>query len=978
MKKFSTLFATLLFVVTNIFSQAGSLDINFGPGGKVITNIDPINQSDDRIAAMAIQTDGKIVVAGTSKLPDYPTSYVPSIIMRYNVNGTIDNSFNFNGTFLGYGVKFTAVAVQADGKIVGAGTNFSLIRLNPNGTIDNSFGSGGTTSLPLGTAAKVMAVQADGKIILAGTYSDGSGKQFVISRFNSDGAPDNSFDGDGYVITDFGSPEEEIRSVAIQTDGKIVATGYTVLAGSTRIALARYDVNGTLDNSFDGDGMLTASFGTTNDIGGGVAIQADGKIIVSGYANTTAALARFTAAGVLDNSFDGDGKMVTTTFVMPQEPLSVAIQNDGKIVVAPALPNDYGLLRFNSDGSPDNSFDGDGITTMDIAGNGDRAKCMAIQGNGRIFVAGYSINNHSDFSIACFQQNGTPDNSFNGNGKIDNVWNASFDLAHAIAIQSDGKIIVAGDTGREDLATTNDFALARYNTDGTLDNTFDGDGRLSFTIGIDETFYALAVQPDGKILAAGVGQYQWSISKFDVSVVRLNPDGSRDNTFGGDGLVFVVPSSDNDMVTSIAVQSDGKVLIAGANWVFRLNTNGSLDNSFDGDGRINTPIGTYGFLAIQNDGKILVAGANNSDFAIARYTSTGAIDNSFDGDGMVTTDFGSAEWISSIKVQSDGKIVAGGGSGNNFAIARYNSDGTLDNSFDGDGKQTTDMNGTAGTGVLPYTLDIQSNGKIVMSGQTRNTSDDFILARYNTDGTLDNSFDGDGKATVDFAPGSNDHMAGMAISSNRIYMAGWVLTPGGFDFALAAIVADPLLGPLPLQLRDFSGKRINDDALLSWKTENETNMLEYTVERSVDGRNYSAVGTVTAANRAGMHYYNLTDQNITSLNASVIYYRLKEKGIDGKFSHSRIIALALDKNKNIVLFYPNPVINEANIALTVNRQDKLQVRIIDNKGRVMKQQQWNVTAGSTSLSLDVKNLAAGMYYLEIKGESIDYKKPFIK
>jgi hypothetical protein len=155
-------------------------------------------------------------------------------------------------------------------------------------------------------------------------------------------------------------------------------------------------------------------------------------------------------------------------------------------------------------------------------------------------------------------------------------------------------------------------------------------------------------------------------------------------------------------------------------------------------------------------------------------------------------------------------------------------------------------------------------------------------------------------------------------------------------------------------------------------------MLEYVLERSVDGRNYTEVGTLSAANRTGTHYYNFTDRNITSLNAAVIYYRLKQKGIDGKYAHSRIVALPVDRDKNIVLFYPNPVINEANVAITVNRQERLRIKITDNKGRLVKQMQWDVSAGSMSLSIDVKNLAAGMYYLEIKGESMDYRKQFIK
>jgi hypothetical protein len=256
---------------------------------------------------------------------------------------------------------------------------------------------------------------------------------------------------------------------------------------------------------------------------------------------------------------------------------------------------------------------------------------------------------------------------------------------------------------------------------------------------------------------------------------------------------------------------------------------------------------------------------------------------------------------------------------------------------------------------------------------------DFILARYNTDGSPDNSFDGDGKTVLDLWTGSFEHLWDMKLYGDRIYLAGEMMTAGAVDFVVAAVTGEPAAGgALPLQLRDFSGKKINEDALLTWKTENESDMLEYIVERSVDGRNYTGIGTLSAANRAGFHNYSFTDYSITSLNVSVVYYRLRQKGIDGKFSYSRIIALPIDKNKNIVLFYPNPVIHEANIALTVNRQEKLRIRIMDNKGRLVKQLQWEVSAGSTSLSVDVKNLAAGMYYLEIKGESIDYIKQFVK
>ena len=140
------------------------------------------------------------------------------------------------------------------------------------------------------------------------------------------------------------------------------------------------------------------------------------------------------------------------------------------------------------------------------------------------------------------------------------------------------------------------------------------------------------------------------------------------------------------------------------------------------------------------------------------------------------------------------------------------------------------------------------------------------------------------------------HLYAIKLLSNRIYMAReWDLQQVPSILHWAVVLNDALQGALPLQLRDFSGKRVNEDALLTWKTENESDMLEYIVERSIDGRNYTDIGTISAANRAGLHNYNFTDYNITSLNVPVIYYRLRQRGIDGKYSYSRIIALPLDK-----------------------------------------------------------------------------------
>jgi hypothetical protein len=183
---------------------------------------------------------------------------------------------------------------------------------------------------------------------------------------------------------------------------------------------------------------------------------------------------------------------------------------------------------------------------------------------------------------------------------------------------------------------------------------------------------------------------------------------------------------------------------------------------------------------------------------------------------------------------------------------------------------------------------------------------------------------------------------------------------------------------LPLSLLEFNGRLVNNNGLLNWKTSNEISTASFDIERSIDGRNYITAGNVAAANIPGDHHYNFTDNNITSLGVPVVYYRLKQKDIDGHFTYSRIVALSIGDSKSSVLFYPNPVINEANLTITINKPQQVQARIIDNAGRVVKQQQWNLSAGSVSLSVDVKGLAKGVYYLELKGKTINERKQFVK
>jgi uncharacterized delta-60 repeat protein len=401
MRKSALLSIVVLLFVFKSFSQPGGIDQTFGYHGKVITNIQDLNKGTEIFYAMILQPDGKIIAAGRT--------FAPGIICRYNPNGTLDNSFGENGMLFVYNYTFLSLALQPDGKIIAGGSGF-LMRFNSNGSFDNSFdGDGIATGIGGSAFSMAMTLQADGKILVAGNN--------LVARFNTNGSPDNSFNGTGQVSVSFGGTTE-LAGVAVQTNGKIVVSGNRSDA-ATVFGLARFNQDGTPDNSLNGIGQVTTSVSPGR--GFRVAIQTDGKILVVGYVGSNnVGLFRYNSDGTLDNSFDGDGKVISTTNSHTNPP-DLAIQADGKIVVAADNFTDFAVLRYNTDGSPDNSFDGDGMVITDMGGAGvtDRARCVSLQPDGKILVAGNTEpSSGADFAIARYNTDGSLDNSFDGDGKM--------------------------------------------------------------------------------------------------------------------------------------------------------------------------------------------------------------------------------------------------------------------------------------------------------------------------------------------------------------------------------------------------------------------------------------------------------------------------------------------------------------------------------------------------------------------------------
>jgi uncharacterized delta-60 repeat protein len=409
--------------------------------------------------------------------------------------------------------------------------------------------------------------------------------------------------------------------------------------------------------------------------------------------------------------------------------------------------------------------------------------------------------------VLSFAQPGSLDIGFGTGGKVTTDFNSNFDQGWAVIIQPDGKILVAGTVGT---SLNFDFGLVRYNSDGTLDNSFDTDGLVSTDFGNSaDNSHSLALQTDGKIILAG-----WSrkSSKDSIALVRYNTDGSLDYTFNTDGKILTGFGGNDIRGTLVALQGDGKIVVAG--WVgqpyydfalVRYNIDGSLDNNFGSNGIVKTNVGVANSidqaysLAIQNDGKIVLSGnAYNGidyDFATVRYKNDGGLDSSFGTYGKVLTSIGANDdFAYSMKIQSDDKILVAGISwngGDDFSIVRYNTDGSLDNTFDFDGILTTDL-GT--TYDVCYSINIQNDGKILAAGSSYFASSgyDIALVRYNIDGSLDNTFDTDGKVFTDFGTLEEDHAFSVTVQNDGKILVGGSSHVSSHDFAVARYYSFPL------------------------------------------------------------------------------------------------------------------------------------------------------------------------------------------
>ncbi|MFE1414546.1 calcium-binding protein [Streptomyces sp. NPDC058746] len=444
------------------------------------------------------------------------------------------------------------------------------------GDLDPTFGGGDgkvITDLPYYEDSPDMVLQPDGKILTVGTLTpaEGGDPAFSLVRYNPDGSPDTAF-GDGGAVATTISSGDSGQAVALQADGKIVVAGSTLVEQNgtawSQFTLLRYLPNGALDTAFGNAGRVFPDFGQGSS-GSAVRVLSNGRILAAGAGQGGFALARLLPDGSPDNTFGGGDGRVATPFPLGASVQDLALQSDGRIVAvgtasyaSPAFSTDVALARYTPDGSPDTSFDGDGQLLLDWGTSIDAANGVVLQADNKIVVSGYSS---EGFTTARFNTNGTPDTAFGGDGRVGVSFEAGTGIANDVALQPDGRIVAAG--GGAGTGDPHDFAVVRYNTDGSLDTTFSDDGKVTTDVG---PFYeddweqgqALAVQPDGKLVVAGVtedgtarGVVRYEVSgstppppvSADLSVTKT---GSPATVALGDSATYTVRVTNNSTTTT--------------------------------------------------------------------------------------------------------------------------------------------------------------------------------------------------------------------------------------------------------------------------------------------------------------------------------------------------------------------------------------------------------------------------------------------
>lgn len=752
----------LFLIVSNpilTFSQV--LDPTFGSNKGIIYNQFSTSNTDDLVSSAALQSDGNIIIVGSTS--------------EYGYTGFIS-------------------------------------RVYPTGSIDTSFNKGGYKLISSGPQ-EALAIQSDGKILVAG--------RMVLTRLNSDGSNDTTFNNSGNITLSLNGYNMKIKTLSILTNGKIMATGYVSNGTDNDFVLVRLNTNGTLDTSFDLDGISTLKLLGSNETLFATGIQTDGKIVIAGrrgittQSTTDYIIARFNSTGSLDTSFGTNGLVTSTTGIQ-----SLDFQSDGKIVTAGGGDNSSSTTtystttsstslyakRYNTDGSVDTAFNV--IKTAYRTSNTYQKPQIKCLKSGKILLSGTYTNssmaNH-EFALNQFNSNGTVDTSFSATGTVylgAGISNTSINsLSSFLIVKPDGKILTGGSVYSNTSTKGENFRIEFIQTSSTGVMEYFHD--LNLKQGVDY-IDSVIEQPSGKTVATVFSKIGYS--SIATLLIRYNQNGTIDNSFGniGDGIVYLV-----GVPCSMKQQLDGKILISITNpdnsiSIYRFLMDGVLDTSF---GQANVgfvtlldgyAIGRRGVdIVVSNEGSIYVANRYmRNSYGVIKLNYDGSVDTSYGDNGTASTRFDfysntESEYPMNLILNPDNSVVVTGVLSNgqpedaNYMVAtgivKFNKFGIIDNAFGVNGKiileninyiysndfladansnlylssiikggsittklssngiidTTYGTNGVVTSSYFSGSMFMEPDGKIM---KTNSINSQFAITRYNINGTLDTTF----------------------------------------------------------------------------------------------------------------------------------------------------------------------------------------------------------------------------------------------
>jgi uncharacterized delta-60 repeat protein len=920
----------------------------------------------------SLKSGAFLTVAGMAALLTAPLLSIPRATA---VPGDLDRSFGGFGyqAVVSTPVASEGMAVTPDGRIVTAGTSGVQIivrRYMPNGTLDASFGAGGTATLlnpSFAMHANAVAVQADGKIVVAGWADTPSKEDYLVLRVTTTGAVDASFGSGGYRTTDFAGSDDRAAALVIQPDGKIVLAGESNVGGDDDFSVARFTSGGSLDPGFSGNGRLTIPFGG-EDRCRDVALQPDGKIVVLG---------------------DGSEQF-------------------------PEYDTDLCLARINPDGTLDGDFDADGMRDFGFGSAGDRGTALAILPDGSFLVAGHAWEGGSSYSgkVAHVIPNNLDPDLIVGVSGSKKLWD--------IAVRPDGRYLLLGESS----SAPGEIAVFGRTSGDAADPTFSLDGRASYDAGFYDQPRNIELLPDGRILAHAISGPDF-FSPNTTVMVRLWPEGTPDEggyqAFGFDESGSGFPPGSIEDARGMVIQPDGKIVVAGFVahpssgesdfGCVRFLPDGELDPSFGVNGHTTFSFhnnDTATSVALQPDGKIVLAGYTGSDngvnFLVARFLPNGTLDNTFGFSGFNVIDFmGGPDYGYAVAVAPDGKIVIAGGAFNGVnqvvGVARFGPDGVADTSFDLDARQLVEFEAGAthaGTCVL-----VQPDRKIVAGGYVNG---DFILLRLNESGVLDDTFGCaggiggggvcNGKARVDM--GGGDYAYGLGRAPNGwLYLGGSRVIDGPSDFAIAQFTENGVLTscpPFPCENWSSGKAYLNignvdygfaldvrsdgdivvagtADGMFAWGQFRPRSAVAYVAAWT----NMAGDESVSAVRFTGYNHLVMAGPQIfnSDRNFALVKFETAPNVVTGVSDPQRLAG------NGVVMLGPNPSDGNTRLAFGLAQKSSVDLRVYDASGRLVRAHKVGaLPAGRHQASWDgLSNggvpAPAGVYFVNLSADGRD-------